>query len=355
MFIHSCSPRMLPPLYPKVFSFSLFLLACIRSNIKTTIALNLTTLRFDGSYSPLFSDFNIKRSTDDKTVSLGLNRLSGSGIISTDYYHYGFYSASIKLPESHTAGIVVAFYTSNADTFEKNHDELDIEFLGNVEGGPWKFQTNVYGNGSVSRGREERYKLWFDPSKESHRFSILWTPNNVIFYVDDVPIREVVRNEAMGGDFPSKPMSVYATIWDASSWATDGGKYKVDYKYEPFVAELTDLVIEGCIVDPIEQIPSTNCSDRTIRLLQQPYATISPDGHLAMKNFRENFMYYSHCYDNVRYSVTPPECVIVPSERELFKGNGRIRGKIASQRKRRDQKGKQGRIRNTGSQQASAK
>lgn len=70
--------------------------------------------------------------------------------------------------------------TSNVDTFEKNHDELDIEFLGNVAGQAWRFQTNVYGNGSVSRGREERYHLWFDPSKDSHRYSILWTPHHIM-------------------------------------------------------------------------------------------------------------------------------------------------------------------------------
>ncbi|KAG9139991.1 hypothetical protein Leryth_010526 [Lithospermum erythrorhizon] len=308
LYVHCCLP---------FFSFSLALLVCITNNIKATIAFNLTTLRFDESYSPLFSEFNIKRSSDDRTVSLLLNRQSGSGIITTDYYNYGFFSASIKLPAYHTAGIVVAFYTSNADLFERNHDELDIEFLGSVNDEPWRFQTNMYGNGSVSRGREER------------------------FYVDDVPIREIVRNEAMRGDFPSKPMSVYATIWDASTWATSGGRVKVDYKYQPFATDLSDLVLEGCLVDPIEQIPSTNCTDRIIRLLQQPYSTLTPDGRRAMKNFRENYMYYSYCYDNGRYPVTPPECVIEPSQKELFKENGRLRGKMASQRKRRrDQRGK---------------
>lgn len=233
------------------------------------------------------------------------------------------------MPANYTAGIVVAFYASNVDTFEKNHDELDIEFLGNVRGKPWRFQTNMYGNGSVSRGREERYRLWFDPSKESHRYSIFWSPKNIIFYVDDVPIREIIRNEAMGGDYPSKPMSMYATIWDASSWATNGGKEKVNYKYEPFAAEFNDLVLEGCIVDPIEQISSTNCTDRIARLVAQEYATISPEGRKAMKRFRERYMYYSYCYDNQRYHTPLPECVIVQSERDLFKDTGRLREKMS--------------------------
>ncbi|EYU45258.1 hypothetical protein MIMGU_mgv1a008549mg [Erythranthe guttata] len=287
---------------------------------------NVTTLTFDESYSPLFSDFNIQRSPDDKTARLLLNRLSGSGIISSDYYKYGFFSASIKMPSRYTAGIVVAFYTSNVDTFERNHDELDIEFLGNVEGKAWRFQTNVYGNGSVSRGREERYRMWFDPSKDSHRYSILWTPTNIIFYVDEIPIREVIRNAAMRGDYPSKPMSVYATIWDASSWATSGGKKKVDYRYQPFVAEFRDLVLEGCIVDPVDQLLSSNCTDITAALMARDFAAVTPRRRQSMAWFRQRYMYYSYCYDNVRYPVSPPECVVVPSEREMFRSSGGLRG-----------------------------
>ncbi|KAG9150465.1 hypothetical protein Leryth_010854 [Lithospermum erythrorhizon] len=170
---HSCLRRSLELLILFIFYLLLFFKAK---------AFNLTTIRFDEGYSNLFSDFNIKKSFNDQTVSLLLNRLSGSGIISTDYYNHGFFSATIKLPSDHTAGIVVAFYTSNVDTFERNHDELDFEFLGNVDGKPWRFQTNMYGNGSVSRGREERYRLWYDPRLESHRYSLLWTPKNIIFY-----------------------------------------------------------------------------------------------------------------------------------------------------------------------------
>ncbi|KAK9002897.1 hypothetical protein V6N11_060473 [Hibiscus sabdariffa] len=56
--------------------------------------------------------------------------------------------AKIKLPSDYTAKIVVAFYTSNRDVFEKR--------------------------------REESYGLWFDPSKEFHTYIILWTTNNVV-------------------------------------------------------------------------------------------------------------------------------------------------------------------------------
>ncbi|XP_057521292.1 probable xyloglucan endotransglucosylase/hydrolase protein 30 [Amaranthus tricolor] len=304
-------------------------------------AFNRPTISFDEGYSPLFADFNIKKSDDGRTANLHLNRHAGSGFISSKYYDYGFFSSKIKLPGNYTAGVVVAFYTSNGDVWEKSHDELDIEFLGNVKGKPWRFQTNMYGNGSTNRGREERYRLWFDPTKDFHEYSILWTRNNIIFYVDNVPIREIVRNEAMGSDYPSKPMSLYATIWDASSWATDGGKYSVKYEFEPFVSEFTDFVLEGCPVDPLEQIrgtiSSSDCTVKKEEIENKEYSQITPSGQWAMKWFRERYMYYSYCYDKVRYPVPPPECTIVPSEQARFKETGRLKfGSIPKrQRKRR--------------------
>ncbi|KAJ8754286.1 hypothetical protein K2173_002737 [Erythroxylum novogranatense] len=287
---------------------------------------NLSTISFDEGYTPLFGDGNLVRSPNARSVRILLDRFTGSGFISSKMYKYGFFSANIKLPGDYTAGVCVAFYTSNGDVFEKTHDELDFEFLGNVEGKPWRFQTNLYGNGSTFRGREERYRLWFDPTKEFHRYSILWTPKNIIFFIDEVPIREVVRTEAMSSEYPSKPMSLYATIWDASNWATSGGRYKVNYKYAPFVAEFKDLVLEGCAVDPIEQISAADsCSEIDTRLATADYAVITRKQRLAMRRFRQRFMYYSYCYDTLRYPVAPPECVIDPYEKERFKDTGRLK------------------------------
>ncbi|KAJ6388999.1 hypothetical protein OIU77_027369 [Salix suchowensis] len=220
---------------------------------------------------------------------------------------------------------VLPFIHQTRTRSRRTHDELDIEFLGNTKGEPWRIQTNLYGNGSTGHGREERYRLWFDPSKEFHRYSILWTAKNIIFYIDDVPIREVIRNEEMGSEYPSKPMSLYATIWDASSWATSGGKYKVNYKFAPFVSEFKDFVLEGCSSDPIEEFPSFDCYETDARLENADYATITPRQRSAMRRFRQRYMYYSYCYDALRYPVPLPECVMIPSEKERFRDTGRLK------------------------------
>ncbi|KAI3498462.1 hypothetical protein L1887_34237 [Cichorium endivia] len=295
---------------------------------------------FEKGFTQLFGgDSNLLRSDDDNTVHLHLNQYTGAGFRSSDMYNHGIFSAKIKLPSDYTAGIVVAFYTSNGDVFEKTHDELDFEFLGNIKGKPWRFQTNLYGNGSTSRGREERYTLWFDPSKAYHRYTIFWTSSKIIFYIDDVPIREILRNDEMGSDFPSKPMALYATIWDASNWATNGGKYKVNYKYAPFVTEMTDLVVHGCVSNPIQELLIDNCAQMDKQLETLHFNTITPKQKTAMKRFRERFMYYSYCYDTLRYPIPPPECVIDLALRQRFKETGRL--KFERRHRRHTKKGSQ--------------
>ncbi|KAJ0989924.1 hypothetical protein J5N97_008280 [Dioscorea zingiberensis] len=237
---------------------------------------------------------------------------------------------------------------SNGDVFEKTHDELDFEFLGNVRGQEWKVQTNVYGNGSTSRGREERYLLPFDPTSEPHHYSILWTPETIIFYIDEMPIREVIPSEAMGADYPSKPMMLYATIWDGSAWATGGGRYKVNYKYSPFVSEFSHLILHGCKMQPIlrqlgDDDDNNNyymrCADLESEFGGSEYAVMTPEKRRAMRKFREHYMTYSFCYDVLRYPLTLPDCDIVPSEQRRFSESGNI--KYTPRRHRRSkQKGR---------------
>ncbi|KAF2938247.1 hypothetical protein DAI22_03g104400 [Oryza sativa Japonica Group] len=220
--------------------------AAYAAMVDSLLPASATALSFEEGYTQLFGDSNLMLHGDGKRVHISLDERTGAGFASQGAYHHGFFSASIKLPADHTAGVVVAFYMSNGDVYERTHDELDFEFLGNVRGREWRVQTNVYGNGSTAAGREERYGLWFDPTQDFHRYAIRWSHDTIIFYVDETPIREVVRTASMGAQFPSKPMSLYATIWDGSSWATSGGRYKVNYKYAPYVAEFTDLLLHGC-------------------------------------------------------------------------------------------------------------
>ncbi|TKW33015.1 hypothetical protein SEVIR_2G204800v4 [Setaria viridis] len=262
-------------------------------------------LAFDEGYAQIFGSSNLALLRDGRRVHLALDETTGAGFASQDLFLHGFFSAAIKLPADYAAGVVVAFYLSNGDVYEKTHDELDFEFLGNVRGREWRVQTNVYGNGSTHAGREERYDLPFDPTDDFHHYSILWTSRRIVFYVDETPIREVVRTAAMGAAFPSKPMSLYATIWDGSAWATLGGRYRVNYKYAPFVAEFTDLAIQGCAVDPTDDRLSAAACDARASLES---LAVPAGQRAAMAAFRRAHTSYSYCHDRRRYPAALPDC-----------------------------------------------
>ncbi|PKI35446.1 hypothetical protein CRG98_044161 [Punica granatum] len=127
---------------------------------------------------------------DQNALTIWLDSTSGSGFKSVKPFQSGYFGASIRLQPGYTAGVITAFYLSNSEAHPGYHDEVDIEFLGTTFGKPYTLQTNV-------------------------------------FLVDDVPIRRYPRKS--DATFPLRPMWLYGSIWDASSWATEDGKYKADY------------------------------------------------------------------------------------------------------------------------------
>eukprot|EP01018_Ginkgo_biloba_P026156 Gb_22359 [translate_table: standard] len=269
---------------------------------------SFNTIHFSKGYSNLWGAQHQHVSQDQSSVTLRLDRSSGSGFRSKKTYMYGFFSAAIKLPAGYTAGIITSFYLSNNQVYEGWHDEVDIEFLGTVPGEPYKVQTNVYGNGTGDGtkliGREQHFHLWFDPTLDFHNYSLLWTPHQILFLVDSIPIRRFPKVKSLGVKYPSKPMSVYATIWDASAWATDGGKYKANYNYEPFLSTYTNFIISGC--SPRHDLIDKKCSHGRLDSIISP--KLNKDQIRALQFVRKNYMVYDYCRDFQRYPKGMPEC-----------------------------------------------
>lgn len=117
--------------------------------------------------------------------------------------------------------------------------------------------------------------------------------------MDDVPIRRYARKS--DETFPLKPMWAYGSIWDASSWATEGGKYKADYSYQPFVGKYNNFKIAGCGANaPASCQPATGSPARTGGLSRQQYAT--------MAWVQNNYKVYDYCQDSSRDHKHTPEC-----------------------------------------------
>lgn len=117
--------------------------------------------------------------------------------------------------------------------------------------------------------------------------------------VDDVPIRRYPRKSA--ATFPLRPMWVYGSIWDASSWATEDGKYKADYRYQPFVARYTDFKACGCTA----YAPAW-C--RPVSVSPFHSGGLSRQQYWAMRWLQSHHLVYDYCRDQKRDHFLTPEC-----------------------------------------------
>ncbi|XBI01620.1 hypothetical protein VPH35_130359 [Triticum aestivum] len=226
---------------------------------------------------------------------------AGSGFKSKHAYRNGYFATRIKLPAGYTAGTNTAFYLSNNEAHPGFHDEIDMEFLGTIPGEPYTLQTNVYVRGSGDGriiGREMRFHLWFDPTAGFHNYAILWNPDAITFFVDDVPIRRYERKTEL--TFPDRPMWAYGSIWDASDWATDHGRYRADYRYQPFVARFDRFVVAGCGPSAPPSCRPARASPVGTGLTRQQYA--------AMRWAQQRHMVYYYCQDFRRDRSLTPEC-----------------------------------------------
>ncbi|KAL3825861.1 hypothetical protein ACJIZ3_021890 [Penstemon smallii] len=258
------------------------------------------TMNFYQGYRNLWGPGH--QSVDNNGITIWLDKNSGSGFKSVKPFRSGYFGASMKLQRGYTAGTNTAFYLSNNEAHPGYHDEVDIEFLGTTFGKPYTLQTNVYVRGSGDGriiGREMKFHLWFDPTQDFHHYAILWSPKEIIFFVDDVPIRRYQRKSF--GTFPLRPMWVYGSIWDASSWATEDGKYKTDYRYQPFVGKFTNFKASGCSAfAPARCHPVSASPFRSGGLSGQQYR--------AMQWVQSHYMIYDYCRDNKRDHSLTPEC-----------------------------------------------
>ncbi|KAF7021079.1 hypothetical protein CFC21_034084 [Triticum aestivum] len=230
-------------------------------------------------------------------VRIILDKSSGAGFSSKEAYGSGFFHMRIKTPPGYSAGVVTAFYLTT-EPEQGDHDEVDLEFLGNVDGKPIILQTNIFLNGKGDR--EQRTELWFDPGADFHDYKILWNTYQLVVFVDDTPIR-VLKNLAPS-QFPVRPFKIRASIWDGSDWATDNGKYRVDYNRAPFTTVFQDFDVDGCPATGGVQCGSPGLSWNAIQ-------SLTPAQWEAYKDAKSKHMTYDYCTNKDKaYAQLPGEC-----------------------------------------------
>ncbi|CAN0914673.1 Xyloglucan endotransglucosylase protein 6 [Linum grandiflorum] len=268
----------------------------------------VSSAKFDDLFQPSWAFDHFVY--EGEQLKLKLDNYSGSGFQSKSKYLFGKVTVQIKLVEGDSAGTVTAFYMSSEGP---THNEFDFEFLGNKTGEPYVVQTNVFVNGVGNR--EQRLNLWFDPTIDFHRYSIFWNPSQVIFLVDDTPIRQHTNLEHKGIPFPKdQPMGVYSSIWNADDWATQGGLVKTDWSHAPFVASYKGFEIDAC-ESPATVVSAADLTKKCTSSNEKKYWWDEPT--LSGMNVHQshqllwvkaNHMIYDYCSDNSRFPVTPEEC-----------------------------------------------
>ena len=123
------------------------------------------------------------------------------------------------------------------------------------------------------------------------------------FYVDGTPIREYRNRETTTGvPFPTRqPMRVYASLWDAEGWATQGGRVKTDWSRAPFTASYKGLAATGCASQD-----ATACARSNGAWMNQELDAAAQD---QLRAVQKNYMIYDYCADHWRFRQgAPPEC-----------------------------------------------
>ncbi|KAM3395417.1 xyloglucan endotransglucosylase protein 6 [Capsicum galapagoense] len=282
--------------------------SCVFLGIFSLVMVGLvSSSKFEELYQPSWAFDHL--TTEGEILRMKLDSLSGTGFQSKGKYMFGKVTVQIKLVEGDSAGTVTAFYMSSDGP---THNEFDFEFLGNTTGEPYTVQTNVYVNGVGNR--EQRLNLWFDPSKDFHSYSILWNQRQVVFLVDETPVRVHSNLEHKGIPFPKdQPMGVYSSIWNADDWATQGGRVKTDWSHAPFVASYKGFEINGCECPATAAVAENTqrCSSNGQKRYwwdEPVMSELSVHQSHQLIWVRANHMVYDYCTDTARFPVAPVEC-----------------------------------------------
>ncbi|XP_034684855.1 xyloglucan endotransglucosylase/hydrolase 2-like [Vitis riparia] len=252
------------------------------------------------SASNFYQDFDLtwgdnraKIFNGGQLLSLSLDQASGSGFQSKKEYLFGRIDMQLKLVAGNSAGTVTAYYLSSQGS---THDEIDFEFLGNLSGDPYILHTNVFTQGQGNR--EQQFYLWFDPTRNFHTYSIIWTARHIIFLVDNVPIRLFKNAESMGVPFPkNQPMRIYSSLWNADDWATRGGLVKTDWSKAPFTAYYRNFRANS-------STPTSSFPDSTFQTQE-----LDSYSRRRLRWVQKNFMIYNYCTDLKRFPQgVPAEC-----------------------------------------------
>ncbi|XP_048425281.1 putative xyloglucan endotransglucosylase/hydrolase protein 1 [Pyrus x bretschneideri] len=222
----------------------------------------------------------------------------GTGFRSIERYGPGFFGIKLKIPAKKTTGIITTFYLISQPNDDEQRHEVDFEFLGS-DTQHYLLSTNVISNGNLHR--EQQFALWFDSAADFHFYQILWNRHQLVLFVDGTPIRVLKYGPSIEGIFPTKPMEIQGTIWNAT-WGSQGKA--VNWGVGPFHAYYQGFGVDGCsakLNNPRE------CYSLRYEWNRKEFWELNQHQQNAYEHVRRKYLTYD-CY--TKTSSPTPECKI---------------------------------------------
>lgn len=103
-------------------------------------------------------------------------------------------------------------------------------------------------------------------------------------------------------------MQVEVSLWDADSWATDGGHTKTNWSYAPFKAHFQGFNIGGCSCNDKSTIDPNCYSPDHYWWNANKFWKLDGKQQREYEDVRAKYITYDYCSDKPRYPIPPPEC-----------------------------------------------
>ncbi|GER34759.1 xyloglucan endotransglucosylase/hydrolase family protein [Striga asiatica] len=197
-----------------------------------------------------------------------------------DHFTLNPQGTEAQLKFDSATGVITSFFLTEVPVGQspyENHFEVDFEFIG-TNG---SVSTNIFAN---DKGyREQVFQLWFNPSQDFHSYDILWNTHQIVFLVDNIPIRVFKNNVAQGVAFPWSPMHIETSMWHAE-WAGP-----VDWSRAPFIASYSDFGFYACARNV------SKCGSPQYFWNGPKYLELNTAQKQQMAEYRRKYMIYDYC------------------------------------------------------------
>jgi endo-1,3-1,4-beta-glycanase ExoK len=185
------------------------------------------------------------RRTPDNSAPYSMAEIQSAGL-----HHYGRYEAILQ--PAADSGTVSAFFTYTGPYFGDPHDEIDIEFLGRDT---TRIHFNYFRNGRT--GRSATFDLPFDASDKARLYAFEWSPDGIIWFVEDSPYYATLPDDPR---LPRAPGKIMLSFWT-------GVPHMQGWHGPPRFGESSRLLV-SCVSFVPAGMRGRQCSDSRTAALQ---------------------------------------------------------------------------------------